>query len=190
METDGDGLFAGNGSQPTVRFKTHLVFLAALNGRCTEKRVGERAMGSASSKAWWNCETGDLPRSIAGLVQNYLDKTATPLRFSALAAYPVYVLWLDFTERESRLIIDFRQTLIAFLPVGAGDQTEGDGKQNLGKSMSMHGFAFSELGHLGVAAAQTSRTGAQEERIKMLSRAISFFWNRSKRRLRVSLRLM
>lgn len=77
--------------------------------------------------------------------------------------------------RKMRSMIDHVHTLFRFLPIGAAELQEGDGKQDVDAKMSMHEFASSKVVPLKDAMAKTCWTDAQEERIKMLGRAISSF---------------
>lgn len=86
-----------------------------------------------------------MPRSLAGLEQIYADKTATFLEFNALAIHAAHVVWLSFTKRQSRYMIDHGQNLLGCLLVGAGEVKEEDREQNVHESMSMHGFVSSDV---------------------------------------------
>lgn len=78
-------------------------------------------MGSATRDVWWTSESGDLPMSSAGLIQTHLNMTVAPLQCNALVAYPVYVLWLNFTQSEKKCMTDHRHVLVVFLLVEAVD---------------------------------------------------------------------
>lgn len=76
---------------------------AALDERDTEKRIQKKAMRSAKSEMGWNSKSGDSPNSLAGVMQTYIDKTATSLKFSTFVVYLVYVLCLNLTERRKKI---------------------------------------------------------------------------------------
>lgn len=75
-------------------------FVAALHGQDKEGKAPKTLAGSAKRDVWWSAESEHLPRSCAGLIQTYIDKTATTLRLNTLAAYPAHVVWLNFTGEE------------------------------------------------------------------------------------------
>lgn len=102
-------------------------------------------LGSARKDLWWTSETGDLPRLFTCLIQNYSNKTATSLKFSALVAYGAHVVWLNFTKRRIRYMTDHGHTQWSFLPVRAARLLGVDTKQDSDESMSMYGFARSEV---------------------------------------------
>lgn len=62
-----------------------------------------KVTGSASRDVRGNVENGDLPKSSAGLVQIYSDKTATSLKLDELVACPIDVVRLDSAERTRGL---------------------------------------------------------------------------------------
>lgn len=72
---------------------------------------------------------------------------------------------------------EYRHTLLRFLPAGAAKLRKRDGEQNADKSVSMHGFASSEMVALEDATLQRCWTGARKDRIRMLGLVISSILN-------------
>lgn len=70
-----------------------------------------------SSKVHRSSEKSQVQRPLAGLIQNYYDRTATLLKFNAPGPYPAHVVQCKFTENEKRNLIDHGYTLLAFLSV-------------------------------------------------------------------------
>lgn len=65
----------------------------------------------AKRNVWCSSDSGDLPRSFADLVQIYLDRTVTSLKFNALDAYAADTVWLAFTMRKRRNVNGYLHTL-------------------------------------------------------------------------------
>lgn len=59
---------------------------------------------------------------------------------------------------------DNRHILLDFLPVGATELRRSYGEQNVDESLSVHGFASSEMVPLEDTTAQKCRTVLREER--------------------------
>lgn len=122
-------------------------------------------MGSARKDVWRNSESGVLPRSIAGLILIFSAKTAAFSKFNALVVYPNHVMWPNSTERERRYAVDHGLTSLVFLPAGAAELREGNGKQDVNEGMFMHGFALSEVVPFEDAILQTCWTDARKQPI-------------------------
>lgn len=78
-------------------------------------------MGSRKTDALWNVDDSGISKSILGLIQVYSDKTATSLKYRALVAYPIYVVWLNLNVKQRRCLADHGYTLLGFLSVGKGE---------------------------------------------------------------------
>lgn len=102
-----------------------------------------------------NGKSRDLPRSLAGLIQTYLDKMAASSEFKAFVGYAAHGVWSNLTKSRSRYLTDHGQTLLRFLPVGAVKLREGIEEQNVDGSMSMDWFSSSEGVPLEDATTQT-----------------------------------
>lgn len=63
-------------------------------------------MGSGRSDVLWNHDDSDLPRSFLGLIQIYSGQTATSLKCNELVACLVHVMWLNFTAKRRRCLIE------------------------------------------------------------------------------------
>lgn len=72
----------------------------------TSRKVRERAVTSSSSDLWWNSETNQLPRSLAGPIQMYFDKTATSLKIIVPFNHPAHAVWSNIEERKRRSLAD------------------------------------------------------------------------------------
>lgn len=154
-ETDDNVFVAGRVFQLTECSKTYQISCSCSARAAYRKKSRGRVMASARREVWWNGESEDLQRSFAGLIQVYLAKTATSFKFIALVAYPVYVIWLNCTERRRRYMITHGHTLLGFLPIGAVELRERDDDQDVDKGMPMHGFASSKVVPLEDPIAQT-----------------------------------
>lgn len=112
-------------------FSSHDVFkyvrhsVAALHGQGLEKPVQERVIGSARRDVGCTSESGDSPRSFAGLIQIYSDKTAKSSKVSVLVGYPVHVVQLKLTEERTTCRNDYGHVLLGILSVGAAELREG-----------------------------------------------------------------
>lgn len=144
---------------------------AALHGRGMKEEVQERVLRLARRGVCCNSENGDLTRSIAHLIQIYLNKTATSLKFNGPAAYPAQVLWLNITKRRERYRTDHGHLLLGFLTVEDAEFSEENGEQDVDRSVCMHKFASSEVVPLINATAQTCRTSERDDRTRLFGRA-------------------
>lgn len=68
---------------------------------------------------------------------------------------------------------DHEHKLLGVLPVVAEGLRARVGQLNVDESISMHGFALSEVVHLEDAIAKTCWTGPKKEIIRMLGPAVS-----------------
>lgn len=71
-------------------------------------------VGSKPSESLRNANDNGLPRSFLRLIQNYMNKTTTSLNCRALVAYAVHILWLSFTAKKRRYLINHGNTLVGF----------------------------------------------------------------------------
>lgn len=60
----------------------------------------------------------------------------TFLKVSALVAYPVQVVWLDFTKKRKKYTADLGHAVLDVLSVEATELRDGDGQQNIDKVCS------------------------------------------------------
>lgn len=141
-------------------------------GKEIERKVRERVMRSPKSEVLWNARENEMPKSFSGLIQIYSDKTATSLKCSALVAYPVHVVWLNFTARQRRYLIDHGYTLVGFLPVGSEEGETVHGDSGIEESVSVYGFTLSEVVPLESFIPHTSSMNGRRERMSLLRRAI------------------
>lgn len=71
-----------------------------LHGQDTEEPEQEKGTRLQRRILWWNKKSKDLPRSLAGLRQIHLSKSAICWKAIVLVAYLALVVWLSSTERE------------------------------------------------------------------------------------------
>lgn len=164
--------------------------VAALHRRETEREVRKRVMGSAREDVLWSTESWNLPKSFANLIQIYSNKTALFPKLNAHAACSIHMVWWNVTERKRRYITTQGQSLVGFLPGGGAELSEGDGEQDVAKSMfCTHELALSSVVPLKEAIAHKDERvrgkSASECRVKQCR----LFRDRSKRLRRVTLRL-
>lgn len=113
--------------------------IATLHRQNTQTKVRESLMASRSSEVWCNSEPSQLLRSFTGLKQIYSGETPTLSTFNAFVHYPFLVVWLEFTERKRKYIIDHRCTFLMFLPVGITKQ-EVEDELEVDESVSRYGL--------------------------------------------------
>lgn len=66
-----------------------------------------------------------MGKSSLGVIPVYSYRRAKCLKFNALVAHPVHVVWLDFTAKPKRYSAGHGYTLLRFCPVrNAEDETE------------------------------------------------------------------
>lgn len=86
--------------------------IGMLHGRVSRWKSQKSVKRLRSSDVWWNSKSGQLPRSLAGLIQSYSDSMATSLKFNALVAFRAYVVWSSFTEGERAGLVHTRYNLV------------------------------------------------------------------------------
>lgn len=109
-----------------------------------------------------------LPRSFFRLIQIYSYKAATSLKCNALVAYPIHAVWLIFTPRRRRYLIDHGYTLIGVFPAGTAEvETKNvEYKDNIGAWP--YGFTSLEVVTLEKLMSHTSSASIRKERITVL----------------------
>lgn len=93
--------------------------LAAVQGQDIKRRVWDNVLRSARRRVCWISESRDLPKSFAGLIQTFSDKTAKSLKFNAPDAYKAHVLLWNSTEKRKRYMISHGRIPLEILLVGA-----------------------------------------------------------------------
>lgn len=71
-----------------------------------ERPFREKVMGSKRSKVLRILKGNELPRSFLDLMKIYSDKMAIFLKWNALVAYPIHVMWLIFPAVRSRCLVN------------------------------------------------------------------------------------
>lgn len=71
-----------------------------------ERTVQGTVIGLKRSEFLLKARENGLPRSFLGLMQMYPYETATSLKCNALVAYPVHVMWLNFTAKRRGYSVD------------------------------------------------------------------------------------
>lgn len=90
--------------------------ISAQYSKTIKRTVCEEAMGSKRGEFLLEVDDTDILRILLGLVQIFSDKTATSLKCSALAAYPVHVVCLNLTAKQRRYSTGHGHTVLSFLP--------------------------------------------------------------------------
>lgn len=82
-----------------------------------EGRVCHRLLQTSADQVSWNEDSPDLSRSFLGFVELVSNKAATNLKRSAIVAYSVHTVLLDFSKEHKVRLIQSKQNIVAFVPV-------------------------------------------------------------------------
>lgn len=96
------------------------------HGQKKQEKVQKRAMGSRSSDMWWNSDTTQLSRSLAGFLHIYSETTAKSLKINALVTTPARAVCLNdrgknYLTSEGRTFVGLLSAGITELGVEVGD---------------------------------------------------------------------
>lgn len=104
----------------------------------------------------WISGDGEILESLLGLIQIYSDKTAALLKYHALFAYSVYMVWFNLSGKQISYLIDHEHTLSNFHPVESRAIQIEEEEGGLEKTVSWYRFTSSKVVPLGTDVMHTS----------------------------------
>lgn len=110
---------------------THL--LETKYARRIRDNVIERVLSSDNDEDIWMYGKDGMEESFVGMFQVHSDKSAVTLKKAGISAYPVHIVFLNFTYEKWKDIIMSEKTIVAYLPVDyetAGDDWKCYGKED------------------------------------------------------------
>lgn len=139
-----------------------------------QKKVRGRLMKSWNCDVVWNESSKSIPKIFSELAQLFLDKTATSVKCSSLAAYPVHAVRLSVTVKQRRCLADHGYTLIEFLLEESGGVEEKGEKCEPEEILSVYGLTSAEVVSLESSVPHTFSRKEKRARTGLLTRAVRY----------------
>lgn len=82
--------------------------------RTLDGKVSQNMLRTSGDQLCWNKDSPELPISFGRIVQIFLDGMANCLKCSALVAYPMSVVLLNFSKAYKKRLMQIGHSLVAF----------------------------------------------------------------------------